>query len=121
MIGVISMMIVGVLTIGSSRPRTQDELLLWLGFGAGLLALFASFFRIASHRDGDWPEKTPSEEKTPEDNEWSRQERARRDHEAAVRLATKASYDYLGKFLALDAAIFALITTFTHLIFMWAG
>lgn len=115
-IGVISMMLVAVITIGFSRPKTQDELLMWLGLGTGLLALLASVFRIAGHRDVDWPEtEKPLEPR--EDNEWSRQERERRAHHDAVLAATKAGYDYLGKFLALDAAMFALIATFTHMIF----
>ena len=119
-IGVVSMMVVGIFALWVPRPQTQEELLLWLEFGTGLLSFFASVCRIAGHRDVRWP--TAEISLGPEDDdEWTQRYRAARQLNKDVDGAIRASYDYLGKFLALDAAIFALMTTAVHLIFMSVG
>lgn len=117
-LGPVSMMVVSVLTLAFIRPETQDELLVALGLGTGFLSVLASGFRLAGHRHVDWPGTAASVEPAVEDELW-REWRLARARERLVSDAERAGYDYLGKFLALDAALFALIATFTHLIFVW--
>lgn len=110
-IGAVSMMMVAAFALVVPRPQTPEELLGWLGCGVGILSLAASAARLRGHGEVRWP---GTEHEIDSDEEWARRARHNRDAELAVR----SSWDFLGKFLALDAAIFALVTAGVHLLLL---
>lgn len=114
-------MIVCMVTVLVPQPRTVGQLVVWLGFGVGILSLAASVARLAGHRRIRWS----GEEFTPwvpeGDGEWARQERERAKREQQAELARRSGYDYLGKLLALHAALFALVATGFHILGLSLG
>lgn len=153
-IGLISVAAVAIIVVSFIRPRTPDELLVWLGLGVGALSLAASVARLAGHRPVRWPEepvaaesaaRTEQEEHSvlPENEhqpslhtqteqstetcattsrllEFTTEFETDQQYKRDVESATRAAYDYLGKVLALDAAVFALCVTGVHLFFVLA-
>jgi len=115
-VSVVSFMIVSAITVLVPQPKTATELVIWLGLGVGLLSLGASAARLAGHRAVRWPGEESPRWMPEGDDEWARQERYRRRREDQAELARRAGYDYLGKLLALYAALFALIATGFHLL-----
>ncbi|WP_226533609.1 hypothetical protein [Microbacterium paraoxydans] len=108
--------VVCAITIIAPQPKTANELIVWLGLGVGLLSLGASISRLAGHRHVRWPGDEVTRRVPAGASEWEVQERRRRAQEEQAELARRAGYDYLGKLLALHAALFALIATGFHLL-----
>ena len=113
--------VVCTITILMPQPKTANELIVWLGLGVGLLSLGASIARLAGHRRVRWPGEGAARWVPEGGSEWAVLERHRRTQEEQVELAKRAGYDYLGKLLALHAALFALIATGFHFLGLSIG
>lgn len=113
--------IVVLTTVLIPQPRTPNELVIWLGLGVGLLSLAASVARLVSHRHLRWSGEEIRSWLPAGDDEWARDVRDRSRRKQQAQLASRSGYDYLGKLLALDAAIFALITTGLHILGLRLG
>lgn len=108
--------IVVLVTVLIPQPRTPSELVIWLGLGVGLLSLAASVARLLGHRHLRWSGSESTPWLPDGDDECARDLRDRTRRKQQADLARRSGYDYLGKLLALDAAIFALITTGLHIL-----